>query len=132
MVAALREWKLASRHSLPGDFVFCSETGGPLHYPNLVRRGLDKAADAARINPPKPAKGEKLAPGSPPRVRWHDLRHTCASLHVSEKCDPVYVARVLGHASPGFTLSCYSHLFDAERHAERVSASLEASYAGVL
>jgi hypothetical protein len=51
---------------------------------------------------------------------------------VAENCDPVYVARVLGHASPGFTLSTYSHLFDAERHAERVSAALEASYGGTL
>ena len=68
----------------------------------------------------------------PPRVRWHDLRHTCASLLISEGCDPVYVARVLGHASPGFTLSTYSHLFDAERHAARVSEALEASYATVL
>ena len=112
--------------------MFCSETGGPLHYRNLVRRGLDKAADAAEINPPKPPKGEKPTPGALPRVQWHDLRHTCASLLVSEGCDPVYVARVLGPASPGFTLSCYSHLLDAARHSERVSAALEASYGSML
>lgn len=97
-----------------------------------MRRGLDKAADAAGLNPPKRPKGEESAPGSLPRLCWHDLRHTCASLMVAEGCDPVYVARVLGHASPGFTLSTYSHLFDSERHAERMSAALEASYGGTL
>jgi integrase len=98
-VTGLSSAVVASGHSLASDFVFCSETGGPLHHRNLVRRGLDKAADATGINPPKPPKGEKPAPGSLPRVRWHDLRHTCASLLVSEGCDPVYVACVLGHAS---------------------------------
>ena len=128
LVKALREAQMASAHKQPHHFVFSSETGGPMHYRNIVRRGLDKAADAAELNPPKPKRGEKRLREGAQTIRWHDLRHTCASLLISEGCDPVYVSNVLGHASPGFTLSCYAHLFDSHRHAARMSAALEASY----
>ena len=67
-------------------------------------------------------------PRTDPSAECHNLRDTCSSLLISEGCDPVYVSRVLGHSSPAFTLACYSHLFDAERHAERVSSALEARY----
>lgn len=44
----------------------------------------------------------------------------------------MYVSRVLGHFDAGFTLATYTDLFDRERHAERVTAALEAGYAGTL
>ena len=128
LVSARRKAQMASAYKQPHHFVFVSETGGPMHYRNLVRRGLDKAADAAGLNPPKLKKGEKRPRTGAQNVRWHDLRHTSASLLISEGCDPVYVSRVLGHASPGFTLTCYAHLFDSQRHAGRMSAALEARY----
>jgi integrase len=42
LVTALREHKAASRFSQPGDFVFASTTGGPMHYRNVARRGLEE------------------------------------------------------------------------------------------
>jgi len=41
------EHRLASNDSDEADFVFASETGGPMHYRNIVRRGLEKAVAAA-------------------------------------------------------------------------------------
>jgi integrase len=49
--------------------VFRSETGGPLHHRNIVRRGLEKAIENAKLD----------NDGKPP-LRWHDLRHTYASM----------------------------------------------------
>ncbi len=44
----------------------------------------------------------------------------------------LYVARQLGHSDPHVTLNTYGHLFDNERHAEKSSAAMEASYGGLL
>jgi integrase len=49
----------------PGDFVFTTATGGPMNYRNVSTRGLDKAAMAAKLNPP-----------GLPKLTFHDLRHT--------------------------------------------------------
>jgi integrase len=47
-----------------------------------------------------------------PRVSLHALRHTAASQWIAAGVDPVTVSRLLGHHSPGFTLSCYTHWFE--------------------
>jgi integrase len=44
-----------------------------------------------------------------PDIRWHDLRHTCATLLPSRGTHPKYVQQLLGHASIQLTLDCYSH-----------------------
>jgi integrase len=124
LVALLREHRktaLARGHARPDDFVFASATGGPMHYRNVVRRGLDKAAAAARLN----LDGR-------PRLRWHDLRHTYASLLIGQGENVVYVSRQLGHADASITLKVYAHLFDAAEHARRASDRLEAGFAKVL
>ncbi len=117
----LREHKLSSPRSQPGDFVFVSLRGTPLGQRNVSRRGLDKALERAG-----------LAGDGRPRLRFHDLRHTFASLLVAQGADVVFVSRQLGHANPSITLSVYSHLFDRARHAERTSALLEQSFGTLL
>ena len=47
----LAEAQSRVRSSKPEDFVFATETGKPLYYRNASARGLDKAADRARLNP---------------------------------------------------------------------------------
>ena len=42
-------------------------------------------------------------------IRWHDLRHTCATLLLSRGTHPKYVQHLLGHASIQLTLDRYSH-----------------------
>jgi integrase len=43
-------------------------------------------------------------------VRFHDLRHTCASLLLLANVHPKVVSERLGHASIAITLDTYSHL----------------------
>jgi hypothetical protein len=79
---------------------------------NVARRGLEEALEGAGL----------------PHMRFHDPRHTAASLMVSEYPDVVFVSRQLGHANPAITLSVYAHLFDGAHHAQAMRAKLEASH----
>jgi integrase len=44
-----------------------------------------------------------------PEMRFHDLRHTCATLLLSKNVNPKVVSEMLGHASIAITLDTYSH-----------------------
>jgi integrase len=58
-------------------------------------------------------------------VRFHDLRHHCASGLIASGCDVVAVQRHLGHASATTTLNTYSHLWPtAEDRTRRAAADL--------
>jgi integrase len=100
----------------PADFVFVSESGGPLDHHNVGRRGLAKATAGANL----------------PHLRWHDLRHLAASMLIAEGAPASYVAALLGHASPAITLSIYSHLFARAEHADRMRERMEAAFVDVL
>ena len=43
-------------------------------------------------------------------VRFHDLRHTFATLAIKTGVDPKTVANMLGHASAEFSLDTYTHV----------------------
>jgi integrase len=43
-------------------------------------------------------------------VRFHDLRHTCATLLLSKNVNPKVVSEMLGHANVTVTLDTYSHV----------------------
>jgi integrase len=45
-----------------------------------------------------------------PERRFHDLRHTCATLLLSKNVNPKVVSEMLGHASIAITLDTYSHV----------------------
>ncbi|MCA9831523.1 MAG: site-specific integrase [Dehalococcoidia bacterium] len=47
--------------------------------------------------------------GLPATFRFHDLRHTCASLALAGNVPVPDVSAMLGHANPAITLSIYSH-----------------------
>jgi integrase len=116
-----RERAFAAGHAKPESFVFASRVGSGLHYRNVARRGLDPAMEAAELN------GEGR-----PRLRWHDLRHTFASLLIAQGHNVVYVSRQLGHSSPSVTLDVYAHLFDGAEHASRARDALESAFDGML
>ena len=46
---------------------------------------------------------------APRRVRFHDLRHTYATLRVAKGDNIVDISIQLGHHDPGFTLKAYAH-----------------------
>jgi hypothetical protein len=92
-----------------------------LNWRHVERRGMDTAANRAGLNN-----------GTAPKLRFHDLRHTFASLLIAQNANVVFVSRQVGHASVATTLNVYAHLFDGAEHAESTSAKLEASFAYVL
>jgi integrase len=44
------------------------------------------------------------------KIRFHDLRHTCATLLLSRNVHPKFVQELLGHANIAITLDTYSHM----------------------
>lgn len=57
-----------------------------------------------------------------------ELRHSCASVLISQKVDALVVKEVLGHSQVSLTLSAYAHLFPG---ADRVAASaMDAAFGG--
>ena len=44
-----------------------------------------------------------------PKVRFHDLRHTFATLALQNGVDVKTLSGALGHYSAGFTLNTYTH-----------------------
>jgi integrase len=51
-----------------------------------------------------------LANAKLPDVRFHDLRHTAATLMLLQGIHPKIVQEMLGHASISLTLDTYSHV----------------------
>ena len=63
-----------------------------------------------------------------PRIRFHDLRHTHASLLVANGVPIKVVTERLGHAHPGFTMHTYQHVLPGmSAHAADQFASLVAA-----
>lgn len=75
------------------DLVFTTALGGPIAPRNLIRRFKE-------LTP---------AAGLPP-IRFHDLRHTHATLLLQEGTHAKIVSERLGHANIAITLDTYSHV----------------------
>jgi integrase len=75
------------------DLVFCTQMGRPL-MPGNVYRQLMRVLKRAGL----------------PHIRFHDLRHTAATLLLSARVNPKVVSEMLGHASTTITLDIYSHV----------------------
>jgi integrase len=70
---------------------------------------------------------EALAQAGLRRVRFHDLRHSCATLLLVQGVSPRVVMEVLGHSEIGITMNAYSHVVpELQREAaQRMQAILE-------
>jgi integrase len=58
-----------------------------------------------------------------PEIRFHDLRHTCATLLLSKNVNPKVVSEMLGHATITITLDTYSHVLPTMQ--ESAAAAME-------
>ena len=58
-----------------------------------------------------------------PQIRFHDLRHTCATLLLSKNVNPKIVSEMLGHATIAITLDTYSHVLPTMQ--ESAAAAME-------
>ena len=115
VLTALKAVRLKSGHL--DKPVFCTRDGGYLCKKNVLRafRGLVKKANAAttiQTSVPREGSGADAAGGVKPipeKVRFHDLRHTVASLLLSTGHSLKAVSQRLGHANPTMTLRVYAH-----------------------
>nr|MBA3301396.1 site-specific integrase [Thermoleophilaceae bacterium] len=120
LASLLREYRLRSPFSAASSLVFAADDGSGIEH-TAPRRALTRAMDRAG-----------LVDDSRPKLRFHDLRHTFASLLISQGQNVVFVSRQLGHAKPDVTLGVYAHLFDGAEHAARASDALEARFGSLL
>jgi integrase len=58
---------------------------------------------------------EMLERANLPHVRFHDLRHSCATLLLSKGVSMKMIQEILGHANFQTTANVYSHLVEAMR-----------------
>jgi integrase len=73
--------------------VFCQGNGKPFQ-PSELTRAYNKLIKKAGVTP----------------VRFHDLRHTHATLMLKQQIHPKIVSERLGHSKVGITLDTYSHV----------------------
>ena len=60
-----------------------------------------------------------------PRVRFHDLRHTHATLLLKAGVPIKVVSERLGHSTPGFTMATYQHVIPGmQQEAARTFAEI--------
>jgi len=74
--------------------VFTNRIGNPIEKQNLMRRSFWPLLDRAAL----------------PRIRFHDLRHTAATLLLAEGLHPKVVQERLGHSTIAVTMDVYSHV----------------------
>jgi integrase len=98
----LRLGEAWSEHNL----VFPSAVGTPLEGPNLLRTYYRVVAKAGL-----------------PRIRFHDLRHTAATLLLLQGVPAKVVSEMLGHANIAITLDLYSHVLPDMQ--EQAAAAME-------
>jgi integrase len=74
--------------------VFATQRGTLVNPTNLRKRSFEPLLEKAGL----------------PAIRFHDLRHTCATLLLSSNVNPKIVSEMLGHATIAITLDTYSHV----------------------
>lgn len=85
--------------------MFTSETGGPIAASNLRRRSFDRLLRKAGVRP----------------IRFHDMRHTAATLMLLAGVPIKVVSERLGHSKVAITLDVYQHVLPSmQREAVRL------------
>jgi integrase len=90
----LREIDQAGDLWRENGLIFASESGEPLDRRYITTHHFKPLLKRAEL----------------PHIRFHDLRHTCATLLLTKNVNPKVVSEMLGHASIAITLDTYSHV----------------------
>jgi integrase len=90
----LRDMEILGDRYQDQGLIFTTDTGGPINPSNLRQRSFAPLLKRAGL----------------PHMRFHDLRHTCATLLLSRGVHPKFVQELLGHATIAITLDTYSHV----------------------
>ena len=91
------------------DLIFCTRVGSPLPFSRFRERYFKPLLERANL----------------PNIRFHDLRHTCATLLLSRGHHPKLVQELLGHTSVAITLDRYSHVMPGM--GDQTAAAMEAA-----
>ena len=86
-------YKIQGKELALDDLVFAYENGKPLD-PTVLTHNFKRIAKQSGIE----------------NVRFHDLRHTFASLMLLKGAAPKVISEALGHSSVAFTMDVYSHI----------------------
>ncbi|HEX4187244.1 MAG TPA: site-specific integrase [Solirubrobacteraceae bacterium] len=106
----------------PDALIFCNPMGGIWRHGLFMRRVWQPTI--------RGDKRRKIAPALPQELhglRFHDLRHTMASLLIAQGAHPKVIQDRLGHASITTTMNRYGHLFDG--HDQPLLDGLDAAHA---
>lgn len=76
------------------NLVFPTSIGNPIRATNLVEWSFHRVLDRAGL----------------PRIRFHDLRHTAATLMLERGVNPKVVSEMLGHSDIAISLGVYGHV----------------------
>ena len=126
----------------PDALVFRSPDGGPLRHgnfygrhfkPTVRRRYCVKCDEAVKENAdscPECGGGDLryILPPEKHDLRFHDLRHTCASLLIAAGAHPKAIQEHLGHKDIQTTFNVYGHLLPSAH--EALAAALDGVFAG--
>jgi integrase len=104
---------LAGRPHDREALVFTAPRGGPLSRADFVKFVFRPAIRAVNEAMAKLPKDRRPTP-QPERLRFYDLRHTCASLLIAQGASVKAVQAQRGHATASITLDTYGHLFPSE------------------
>ncbi|MBI3910324.1 MAG: site-specific integrase [Armatimonadetes bacterium] len=109
------ERRLFGKDYCDSDLVFALPDGQPIHPDHFSKWFVSLVRGVAGF----------------PRVRLHDLRHTCATLLLRQGVHPKIVSERLGHATVAITLDTYSHVLPGmqEDAVRRMDAALGAAMA---
>jgi integrase len=134
---ALRHEQEENHRLLGADYqdyglVFCQANGNPLHGHNITQGDLRRALALEGLRKELRANGmpEESLPKGLPRIRFHDLRHSHATLLLQQGEHPKVVSERLGHSGVGITLDTYSHVLPGLQ--EQATARLEARLFGLV
>jgi integrase len=97
----LHEHVAAGRHWRENKLIFPSRVGTPVDHSNFLK-DFYRIIDLAGL----------------PKIRFHDLRHSSASLMLDHRISPLIASKRLGHKHVSITLDTYIwtlDLGDAER-----------------
>jgi len=94
MITDLKRWKVACPKT-ELNLMFPNRAGNPISHMNLYKRYFKPALAIAGLDP---------------SFRWHDMRHTYASLLLAQGENVKYIQKQLGHSNPTVTLNVYAHL----------------------
>jgi integrase len=97
--------------------IFCDHQGGWLRKSNVMRRSFYPLLEAVNTKETRQAAKKKSIPMLLPNLRFHDLRHTCATLLLLAGENVKVVSERLGHSSVEITCDVYSHVLPSMQKA---------------